>query len=495
MANTRMSGILLHPSSLPGPEGCGTFGREARMFVDFLAAAGQSIWQVLPLGPPGYGHSPYSCYSAFAGNPMLIDMEQLREEGDVASGEVPDIQFSDRIDFTVVSDKKMVLLRNAAQRFHETADLQRKQEFWAFCDNTFWLHDYALFMSCKDHFHGKGWNKWPVELVSRSRQGCDRYSEKLGRAIGEHKYIQWQFFRQWRVLRDYANNKGVRIIGDAPIFVAYDSADVWCNQHLFQLDESGKPTVVAGVPPDYFSKTGQRWGNPLYNWERLAEDGYGWWIARLKSDLGMYNLLRIDHFRGFEANWEIPSREKTAIKGRWVKGPGERFFHAAQTALGQLPLIAEDLGVITPEVEMLRDRFGLPGMKILQFAFDSGPDNAYLPHNHAANCVVYTGTHDNDTSRGWFSGLPEGMKRRVLWYLRCTERDVVWEMIRAAWSSVGRTAIIPVQDLLGLDGSARMNIPGVADGNWGWRFRSGLLDDKLGLRLLDLTETYNRRVR
>ncbi len=492
MHRQRMSGILLHPTSLPGPGGIGTFGSEARKFIDFLANAKQSIWQVLPLGPTGYGNSPYSCYSTFAGNPLLIDLMTISEDGDLAFDELREDLPTDVVDFEKVPEYKLNLLRLAAARFLAGKDMERKREFWQFCDNTFWLDDYSLFMACKEYFRGKGWNRWPVELVHREKESCGRYADKLGAAIGEQKYIQWQFSKQWRALKGYANARGIQIVGDAPIFVAYDSADVWCNQQLFRLDAQGKPLVVAGVPPDYFSKTGQRWGNPLYDWDRLAEDNFGWWVARLKSDMGLYDLVRIDHFRGFEAFWEIPVKEKTAVKGRWVKGPGEALFSAFCDAVGTLPVIAEDLGVITPEVEALRDRFGLPGMKILQFAFDGGPGNPYLPHNHRRNCVVYTGTHDNDTTAGWFAGLSDNQKTDVCNYLRCNSDEVVGEMIRAAISSVARQSIIPLQDLLCLDSSGRMNVPGIAHGNWSWRVTPGACSKEIADRLAELTLLYGR---
>lgn len=488
----RQSGILLHPTSLPGPGGIGSFGPEARHFVDFLRDAGQSLWQILPLGPTGYGNSPYSCYSAFAGNPLLIDLRQIIAEGDLLQEEVSDTPSTERVDFPTVTGRKLALLRRAAERFFAADDRSRKKEFWHFCDATFWLHDYALFTALKEHFKGKGWNRWPAPLAKRDAAVCGEFSHLLGHVIGIQKYLQWQFFRQWRGLKHYANERGIRIVGDAPIFVAYDSSDVWCNQQLFRLDSTGKPLVVAGVPPDYFSKTGQRWGNPLYDWDRLAADGYGWWVARLRSDLGLYDLVRIDHFRGFEACWEIPAAEKTAVKGGWAKGPGEALFYAFRDAIGDLPLIAEDLGVITPEVESLRDRFALPGMKILQFAFDSGADNPYLPHNYSRSSVVYSGTHDNDTTRGWFNSLADKHQQRVCGYLRCDAGNVVWEMIRAAFASVSRFAIIPAQDLLELDSRARMNVPGAAEGNWEWRLPERGLTGAHAERLSALTTLYNR---
>jgi len=492
MISGRSSGILLHPTSLPGPGGIGSLGGEARRFIDFLVEAGQSLWQILPLGPPGCGNSPYSCFSAFAGNPLLIDLDELVAQGDLEREEAYRPFPAGRIDFQAVSDFKMPLLRRAAERFFSGADRVRLHEFWGFCDSTFWLHDYALFMAAKGHFHGKAWNRWPEKLKRREPAACETYSDLLGSEIGAQKYLQWQFSRQWHVLRSYANSRGIRIIGDAPIFVAFDSADVWCNRHLFLLDAAGNPTVVAGVPPDYFSKTGQRWGNPLYDWDRMASDGYGWWVARVRNDLALYDIVRIDHFRGFEAYWEIPAAAKTAVRGRWVKGPGERFFHALRGQLGTLSIIAEDLGVITPEVEALRDGFGLPGMNILQFAFDGGPVNAYLPHNHHHNSVVYTGTHDNDTTRGWFDSLDREKQQHVCDYLRSTPEEIVTVFIRTLLGSVACYAIIPLQDLLQLDSSTRMNLPGVAEGNWGWRLAGGELTSTVAQELHSFTAMYNR---
>jgi len=488
----RQCGLLLHPTSLPGPEGIGTFGAEARQFIDFLVAAGQSVWQILPLGPTGYGNSPYSCYSAFAGNPLLIDLATIAAEGDLDADLLSPYPLTGRVDYVAVNNQKLPLLLQAASAFLAAEPDERKHDFWHFCDTTFWLHDYALFMAAKEHFGGTCWHLWPADLARREPKAVARYSVELGPAIGAQKYLQWQFFRQWQRLKSYANWHGVKIIGDAPIFVAHDAADVWCNQQLFQLDVKGKPLVVAGVPPDYFSKTGQRWGNPLYDWKQMAADGYGWWLARLRSDLALYDQVRIDHFRGFEAYWEIPARQKTAIKGRWVKGPGEDLFRAMLQACGNLPIIAEDLGVITPEVERLRDKFCLPGMKILQFSFDGGPGNGYLPHNYEPNCVVYTGTHDNDTTVGWFAQLSVAQQRRVCDYLCCEPAAVCRELIRAAIASVARTAVIPVQDLLELDSSARMNVPGIAGGNWSWRLAAGGLTAEAAAWLRSAAESYNR---
>lgn len=492
MTDRRRSGILLHPTSLPGPDGIGTFGEESFRFVDQLAASGQTLWQILPLGPPGCGNSPYSCFSAFAGNPLLIDLRLVASDGDLDGSDLFPRPHADRVDFAAVSDYKLPLLRQAAEQFFAYAEIDRKQAFWHFCDSTFWLHDYALFAALKSHFKGEGWHLWPEAIRNREHAACDHYGKLLGSDVGFHKYLQWQFSRQWQRLKEHANERGLLVFGDAPIFVAHDSADVWCNQQIFRLDESGAPAVVAGVPPDYFSATGQRWGNPLYDWHALAATDYSWWLARIRSDLALYDILRIDHFRGFEACWEIPATEKTAVKGRWVKGPGAAFFDRLQQLCGVLPIVAEDLGVITPEVEALRDRYAFPGMRILQFAFDSGPDSSYLPHNHIPGAVVYTGTHDNDTTAGWFNALSPERQERICRYLDCGPEAVPWQLVRTALASVARYAVLPFQDLLGLDSTARMNIPGVAGGNWGWRLPADYGHTANFDWLRELTIMYNR---
>ncbi|WP_054693145.1 4-alpha-glucanotransferase [Geotalea toluenoxydans] len=492
MQRRRKSGILLHPSSLPGPGGIGSLGEDAYRFVDFLQKADQTMWQILPLGPTAYGNSPYSCYSAFAGNPLLISLESIIDDGDVDSKDLKPNLPSGRVDYSLVQPYKLGVLRKAAARFFKTADQRRKEDFWYFCDNTFWLHDHALFMALKEHYSGKSWCDWPEDIALRKLAAVAEHSEKLGTAIGEHKYMQWQFFRQWQRLKAYTNDRHIEIIGDMPIFVAFDSTDVWANPHLFHLDKKGRPTLVAGVPPDYFSKTGQLWGNPLYNWERVAEEGFSWWVARVRNDLSLYDRVRIDHFRGFEAYWAVPAGEKTAKNGRWVKGPGDALFYALASQLGAVPLIAEDLGVITPEVEALRDKFGFPGMKILQFAFGSGPSNPYLPHNHVQNCAVYTGTHDNDTTSGWFALLKEKEKQDILCYLNIGAENISWNFVRSTLASVADMAIFPLQDILGLDSEARMNVPGVAGGNWSWRFSAEMLDNGVAKRLKALTEMYGR---
>jgi 4-alpha-glucanotransferase len=493
MSHRRKSGILLHPTSLPGSGGIGCIGQYARAFADFLHASGQSIWQILPTGPTTYGHSPYACYSAFAGNPLLIDLEALVWEGDLDSTDICHDLPDDRVDYHRVEIFKTGVLKKAAARFFATGDSTRREEFRSFCETNSWLNDFAVFMALKEHYHGKCWNKWPEPIAGREPSALDEMSRELSGPIDAQKYMQWQFFRQWRGVKEYANRLGIRIFGDIPIFVAYDSADVWANRQLFLLDESGLPTAVAGVPPDYFSRTGQLWGNPLYDWDAMACNGYGWWIDRFRCSFALCDMVRVDHFRGFESHWEVPATEKTAVNGHWAPGPGEALFYAVAGALGQLPIIAEDLGVITPEVEALRDRFSFPGMKILQFAFGSGPQNPYLPHNHIRECVVYTGTHDNDTTVGWFASLSENEKRDVSRYLQTPGDDIAWEMIHVSLVSVAETVIFPMQDILSLGSEARMNTPGTSSGNWAWRFTAGALTPDLAGRLLELTEIYGRK--
>lgn len=492
MSSERKSGILLHPTSLPGPGGIGCIGSEAMKFVDFLHASGQSIWQILPTGPTTFGHSPYAGYSAFAGNPLWIDLELLVEEGDLNPSDLRHDLPEDRVDFDSVEKYKIPVLEKAARAFFAFGDSSRLWEFRSFCESASWLDDYTLFMALKNHYGGKGWLDWPKGPAAREPSALREMSGTLSDPIEVHKYLQWQFFRQWRRVKEYANGKGIGIFGDIPIFVAHDSADVWAHRELFLLDGKGRPTCVAGVPPDYFSETGQLWGNPLYDWDAMAGHGYAWWIERFRCTLELCDLVRVDHFRGFESHWEVPAREKTAVNGRWATGPGEPLFHAVAGALGNLPIVAEDLGVITPEVEALRDRFSFPGMKILHFAFSSGPLNPYLPHNHIRRSVVYTGTHDNDTTAGWYASLAEHEKNDVRRYLSTSGNDIVWDMIRAAMVSVADTAIFPLQDILSLGSDARMNTPGTASGNWTWRFSRDVLTGELAERLRDLTAIYGR---
>jgi 4-alpha-glucanotransferase len=495
MQTPRASGILLHPSSLPGPDGVGNFGASAYAFVDFLAAAGQTLWQMLPLTPPGYGESPYSAFSAFAGNPLLIAPEQLVAVGDLTAADLVDPPLPEgTADFAAARARLSRILPLAAQNFARQASPDRRAAFEHFCrEAQGWLEDYVLFAVLHAEAGGAPWNSWPAQVRCRESQALASARKRLAGELATARYAQFVFAEQWTALKSYANARGIHIVGDMPIFVAYDSADVWARPGLFHLDADGAPTVVAGVPPDYFSATGQRWGNPLYRWEAMVAEGFAWWRERFRAAFNQSDLLRIDHFRGFEACWTIPAAEPTAVRGRWELVPGGELFQVLQAEFGSLPVIAEDLGVITPEVEALRDRFAFPGMKILQFAFGSDAANPYLPHNLTHNCVVYTGTHDNDTTVGWWRLLPLDERHRVCEYLDCAETDGPQALLRAALASVAQRCILPLQDVLGFDSEARMNRPGVGGGNWGWRFRPGDLRPELAARLAEWTVLYGRK--
>lgn len=492
MLEKRGCGVLLHPTSLPGAGGIGTLGENARRFVELLADMGMSYWQVLPLTPPACGNSPYSAFSAFAGNPLLIDLDQIASDGDLSEISYEDIPDAACVDFEAVSENKNKLLQAAGAMFLENETSPRKQEFWDFCNTTPWLHNYALFMALKHRYKGRSWEKWPAGLALLTPEKYEKASVELESEIAVQKYIQWQFFRQWRGLRTYAASKGIAIIGDIPIFVGYDSSDVWSHRDLFLLDPKGKPNEVAGVPPDYFSTTGQLWGNPLYDWEMMGRQKYAWWIERFQSMFALFDIIRVDHFRGFEAAWHVPSAEHTAINGTWTKAPGADLFDAVFASLGKLPIIAEDLGVITPEVEALRDRYAFPGMKIIQFAFDSGPSNPYLPHNYQKKSVVYTGTHDNDTTVGWYHSLSDTQRSRVSRYVGGRGDDTVECILRTVLMSVSNTAIIPLQDLIRSGSEGRMNVPGTAAGNWGWRFTWDMIPHALAGQVRDQIECYGR---
>lgn len=492
----RASGILLHPTSLPGRYGLGDLGAWAYTFVDYLEAHDQRLWQVLPLGPTSYGDSPYQALGAFAGNPLLVSLDQLAEldwldEDDLSDAAFPD----DIVEYGNVIPYHFDRLYRAFEKFTARAGAAAKAEFNAWCAvNRGWLDDFALFMALKNAHGGRPWVEWEPELVRRDPAALIAANGEHAGAIASLKFIQWQFFTQWNALKSYANARGISLVGDAPIFVAHDSSDVWANPGLFYLDEKGYPTVIAGVPPDYFSATGQRWGNPLYRWDVMAQDNYAWWIKRLRQTLATVDLVRIDHFRGFEAYWEIPATEATAVIGQWVKAPGRDFFTSLKRQLGDLPIIAEDLGVITPEVEALRDDFGLPGMKVLQFAWgDFTGAEPFLPHNHVPNCVVYSGTHDNNTSVGWFheEATPE-MKRHLNEYLDGETREIQWELIRLGEMSVGRWFVTPLQDVLGLGARARMNLPGREGGNWSWRMLPADFEHDGIKRLQHYTRLYGR---
>lgn len=502
----RSSGILLHPTSLPGPFGIGDLGPAAYAFADFLEAAGQNLWQVLPLGPTGYGDSPYACYSAFAGNTLLVSPDQLVAEGLLASEHLDAIpEFADeRVDFAAVHKYKDSILRQAFAAFKRESDPKLQLAFTDFCRRyVSWLDDYALFRALKDAHGGVAWNEWEPALVRRDLAALETAKKDLSEQIEAQRFYQFLFCRQWFALKADCNQRGIRLVGDIPIFVAHDSADVWTNPDQFKLNEDGSPIVVAGVPPDYFSATGQLWGNPLYNWDHMLADGFKWWIQRVHATLETFDIARIDHFRGFAACWEIPGGDKTAERGRWVEAPGRELFTAIRDELGELPIIAEDLGVITPDVEALRDDFGFPGMRILQFAFSSDTKNIDLPHNYHKNVVVYTGTHDNDTAVGWFSSIAgEGSTRDAqqvererefcMSYLNTEGKEIHWDFIRAVLASVADTAVVPLQDVLGLGTEARMNLPNSTEGNWSWRFKPGALTSALATRLRELTELYGR---
>lgn len=495
-AYTRRSGILLHPTSLPGPYGIGTFSRAAYEWVDFLAATRQSLWQVLPLGPTGYGDSPYQSFSTFAGNPYLICLETLVAQGLLDAEELDDAPAlpAGRVEYGTLYEWKLPLLQRAAAAFVLAASRGLHAEFQAFCAaQAHWLDDFALFMALKDAHDGKAWNQWPMPLRSRNRDALAAAADSHQTRIHAYKFMQWLFFRQWQALKEYANGKGIQIVGDIPIYVALDSADAWSAPEEFFFDNAYQPTVVAGVPPDYFSKTGQLWGNPIYRWERMAQQGFGWWLGRIQAALALYDIVRIDHFRGFAGYWEVPAGEKTAINGRWREGPGPALFRTIRAELGELPIIAEDLGEITPDVTALRDQFGLPGMKILQFAFAGDAADKFLPHNFGRNFIVYSGTHDNDTAVGWYrNSSTEKERDHFRRYFRTDGSDVAWTLMEAAFRSVAYAAIVPLQDLLSLDSEHRMNLPGRAEGNWQWRFRREQLDPYLAERLRESTVLFGR---
>ncbi len=502
----RASGILLHPTSLAGEFGIGDLGPEAFRFVDFLAESSQTYWQILPLGPTGYGDSPYQCFSAFAGNTLMISPEKLVEDGLITADDLadkPDFP-AHKVDFGSVYKWKNQLLPKAFEGFHHATSVDLRGKFETFCqENEFWLDDYALFCSIKAAHEQKAWHKWPDALKLRDKAALTAAGERLFEEIQAEKFYQFLFFRQWSAVKEYASQKGVQVIGDIPIFIAHDSSDVWCNQHQFKLNTDGTAKFVAGVPPDYFSKTGQLWGNPIYDWDAMRRDSFRWWIARMHSTLQTVDLVRVDHFRGFAASWEIPGKDKTAENGRWVDVPGKELFAAFKRALGLLPLIAEDLGVITPDVEELRDGCGFPGMRILQFAFGGDAKNNDLPHNYVKNCVAYTGTHDNDTTVGWFQSQAGAGSTRdkkeidrereyCLKYLASDGSEIHWDFIRAVWGSVADTAIAPMPDLLGLGTEGRMNLPASHSGNWHWRMGKDAITDEITARLKELTEIYGR---
>ncbi len=503
----RASGILLHPTSLPGRFGIGDFGAEAYKFIDFLAEAGQSYWQILPLGPTGFGDSPYQCFSAFAGNTLLISPQKLAAENFLTAKEINSAPSfpAERVNYGEAIRWKNDLLKKAFERFRLTTSVDLRGGFETFSQNAaFWLDDYALFRALKLGNNQVSWLEWDAPLRLRDEDALKQARENLHEEIQAQKFYQFLFFRQWTELKNYCAAKKIKIIGDVPIFVALDSADVWRNPSQFKLSADSSPKVLAGVPPDYFSKTGQLWGNPIYDWKRMQADNFRWWTRRVRFTLETVDIVRVDHFRGFAAAWEVPGGEETAENGRWVNVPGKELFAALIGALGDLPVIAEDLGVITPDVEDLRDSLGFPGMRILQFAFGGGTDNHDLPHNYIKNCAAYTGTHDNDTSVGWFhSHVGAGSTRNAaeisrehdfcLDYLESDGSEIHWKLIRAVWASVADTAVAPMQDLLGLGNEARMNLPASDSGNWQWRCRTGDFSMEIAARLRKLTKIYGRK--
>jgi len=491
----RASGVLLHPTSLPGPHGSGDFGPAAYHFVDWLVSGSQTLWQILPLGGIGAGNSPYMSTSAFAGNLLLVDLAELHEQGWLDADDLipTDELLAARVDYAAAAPYRMQRLSKAAGRFAADAGDAQRTEFAAFCTaQRSWLDDYALFMALCEDNDWRDWCDWAPALAARRPAALAVARAKLATRIAFWQFGQWCFFRQWQALRSYANARGVQIIGDAPIFIAHQSAEVWANQQLFELGPDGRPTVVAGVPPDFFSETGQRWGNPLYRWSAHAKDGYAWWVERLRRTFELVDIVRIDHFRGFAGFWEIPASEPTAVKGRWVAGPGEALFDAIAKALGPLPIIAEDLGVITPDVVALRKRFAFPGMCILQFAFQADASDRFLPHHHEVDSVIYTGTHDNDTVAGWWATASDHERHFARGYLTTDGHDMPWSMIRAASMSVADTAVHPMQDILCLPGAARMNFPGKASGYWEWRFQWSQVHPWHAHRLAEYGRLYGR---
>lgn len=506
----RSSGLLLHPTSLPGPYGVGEVGAQAFELIDFLSASGLKLWQVLPLNPTGYGDSPYQSFSAFAGNPLLIALDLLADQGLLdrnALASRPNFP-EDHVDFGSVIQFKIPLLRAAADRFFASATSSDRAAFDHFAsEHAWWLDDFALFMAAKEAHNLVSWTSWDRDLALRKPEALNRWREKLSAPIAAHKFWQFVFFRQWSAVRERCHQRGIRIMGDIPIYVAHDSADVWANPSLFCLEPDGTPSKVAGVPPDYFSATGQLWGNPIYRWDVLKEGGYDWWVRRFRETLKIVDVVRLDHFRGFEAYWEVPAADTTAQNGRWVKGPGADLFHALTARLGELPVVAENLGVITPEVEAIRNQFGYPGMAILQFAFSTDPQApTFRPHNYIREQVAYTGGHDNDTMCGWWNaGVADSTrseadvtreKQDCAGYLGVTrqqlDREVNWIFIREVMRSVADTVLVPMQDVLGLGSEARMNLPGSFGRWWKWRMRPGSFRPTDAARLKEFTRLYDR---
>ncbi len=496
MKSTRKSGILMPVASLPGKYGIGTFGKESYAFVDMLKEAGQSLWQILPLGPTSYGDSPYQSFSTFAGNPYFIDPDILIEKGLLTKKEADSFDFgkkADIIDYGKIYNSRFKMLKKAYGRFDAAAD----KGYEAFCrKNRFWLEDYALYMAIKNSFGGVSFIEWDEKIRKCDKITLEKYRVKFNKEIGFYKFLQYEFMAQWRALKKYANNNGIKIIGDIPIYVAFDSADTWAAPELFQFDEKGYPTAVAGCPPDGFSATGQLWGNPLYDWDYHKKTGFKWWIRRISHCYELYDIVRIDHFRGFDSYYAISYGDPTAKFGKWMKGPGYDLFKAVKEKIGDREMIAEDLGFLTDSVIRLVKRSGYPGMKVLQFAFDSRADSDYLPHNYTSNTVVYTGTHDNDTTVGWFKKMKTADRRKALSYINkkefASDKELALSFVKLAMSTVSDLCIIPMQDWLALDGSARINLPSTVGGNWQWRMKSGAFTKKLAKDIKAVTKLYAR---
>ena len=493
----RASGILLHPTSLPGDFGIGDLGPQAFEFVDFLVRTKQTYWQILPLGPTGWGDSPYSSFSAFAGNTLLVSPEYLQQDGLMKLDELGEMptRNADRVDYGAAFEWKSKMLRAA---FDNWRGKDNEGDFRTFVEtNASWLDDYALYRAIKMANDQKQWLEWPEPLKLRDGQALSTAANELVDEVLAEKFYQFIFFKQWMALKEYANSRGVKIVGDVPIFLALDSVDVWRHQDQFKLNADGSPRVVSGVPPDYFSKTGQLWGNPIYDWDAMWSDGFSWWKERIRYTMRTVDIVRVDHFRGFAGAWEVPGGNGTAEHGEWVDAPGQELFAALREEFGDLPFWVEDLGFVTPEVERLRDDFGFPGMRILQFGF-SDAHNPALPHNYIRNCVTYTGTHDNDTCVGWWKSQVNGdgesndTRRFCARYLDSDGREINWDMIRSIWSSVADSAVIPLQDVLGLDNGSIMNRPATTSGNWQWRYKNGDLTDEIADKLTELTELYGR---
>jgi len=495
-ANPRASGVLVHPTSFPSPYGMGDLGKAAYTFVDFMKIANQKLWQVLPLGPTGFGDSPYQSFSTFAGNHYLISPDELRSQGWLSESDIKNIPWFDprAIDYGQVINYKMGLFKKAYATYKATATATQKKLVTDFCTkNADWLEDYALFSALKDHFGGAEWHRWPAPLAHRESAAIAEMRKTLSDAVDFCKFLQYEFFRQWGELKAYANKAGLSIIGDIPIFVAGDSADVWASPELYLLDKNGRPTAVAGVPPDYFSETGQLWGNPLYNWDEHKKTNYQWWCKRVAATLSTVDIVRIDHFRGFESYWAVPATEKTAVNGKWLKGPAEAVFDAIKKSLGDLPIIAEDLGEITKEVDDLRKNLNLPGMRVLHFAFDPSGKSNHMPHNYEdSRTVVYSGTHDNNTTQGWYHEATEGERDYLRRALSVSGNDVAWDLIRYALSTNALFAIVPIQDIMNLGASDRMNCPGLAQGWWKFRYTEEMLSQNQAASMAYLTDMYNR---